>query len=165
MPTGVYERKRTPLPMRLLHRAASVISDDPDECWIWPGSRTSDGYGTINPMGQADTNLVHRLVFEMFHGPIPQGKTLDHVWDRGCTSKACFNPRHLEVVSLRENILRGDGMAARRAKQTHCVNGHELKGENLYISPKGGRQCRHCAREASRSYYQRRSYGAKEKVL
>ena len=28
--------------------------------------------------------------------------------------------------------------------QTHCKHGHELSGDNLYVSPKGTRGCRKC---------------------
>ncbi len=29
-------------------------------------------------------------------------------------------------------------------RQTHCKHGHELFGDNLYVSPKGSRGCRKC---------------------
>lgn len=32
------------------------------------------------------------------------------------------------------------------AQRTHCVRGHELSGENLYLPPAGGRACRECIR-------------------
>lgn len=36
-----------------------------------------------------------------------------------------------------------------------CGNNHDLTGENLYISPKGKRDCRECARERIRSHRDR----------
>jgi len=75
-------------------------------------------------------------------GPIPDGKQLDHL----CRNHACVNPSHLEVVSGRENVVRGIGPTAKNAKKTHCVNGHALTPENLYRhSPAGGRKCKACA--------------------
>lgn len=32
---------------------------------------------------------------------------------------------------------------------THCKRGHELVSENVYINPKGNRQCRICKRESN----------------
>jgi hypothetical protein len=51
----------------------------------------------------------------------------------------------MEVVTQRENLLRGNGITARRARQTHCIHGHELSGDNLYLHKKG-RQCKTCRR-------------------
>lgn len=45
-------------------------------------------------------------------------------------------------------------MSARR--KTHCVHGHELAGDNLYIIPSTGqRQCRACHTESRLKYYTR----------
>jgi hypothetical protein len=50
-----------------------------------------------------------------------------------------------------ENFARGIGPSARKAAQTHCVNGHELAGENVYVHPKRGtRNCRTCLNETAR---------------
>jgi hypothetical protein len=42
--------------------------------------------------------------------------------------------------------------AARRRTKTHCPHGHALAGDNLYINPRGNRECRAC-REASSARY------------
>lgn len=34
-----------------------------------------------------------------------------------------------------------------RARQTHCLRGHEFTPENTYLPPGGGRACRQCHRE------------------
>ena len=39
-------------------------------------------------------------------------------------------------------------LAARMADRSKCPKGHSLEGENLYIAPKGGRQCRTCRSES-----------------
>lgn len=39
-----------------------------------------------------------------------------------------------------------------RPTATHCKRGHPLAGANLYVSPKGQRHCRACARDRGRQY-------------
>jgi hypothetical protein len=109
-----------------------------DECWPWSGG-TSTGYGRLWVPGVGHVP-AHRISYEALRGPIPAGLVIDHL----CRNRACINPAHLEPVTLKENILRGEGMAARRARQTHCKRGHPLSGANLYRYRDGRRDCRAC---------------------
>lgn len=84
-------------------RLWSHVTADGD-CWIWRGAVNSRGYGTICIAGR--TRLVHRVSFESLVGPIPNGLTIDHVHERGCTSKRCVRPDHLEPVTRAENNRR-----------------------------------------------------------
>lgn len=123
-----------------------------DGCWLWRGSINALGYGNFCPT-RARTVKAHRFAYEALIGPIPEGCDLDHVRARGCTNRHCVNPAHLEPVSHRENIRRGDSPSSRNGRKTHCVNGHEFTPENIYYRPdNGARQCRECARlrEATR---------------
>lgn len=90
--------------------------------------------------------LAHRFAYELLVGPIPTGLTLDHL----CRRPACVNPSHLEPVSLRDNILRGEGPVALGARVTHCPQGHPYDLFNTYIDPSGTRRCRTCHREQRR---------------
>jgi hypothetical protein len=92
--------------------------------------------------------LAHRAVF----GPIKQGLVLDHK----CRTRCCVNPDHLTAVSHRENVLAGTAPPAELAKKTHCVDGHELLGENLYVTPKGARACKECGRRRWREWRSRK---------
>lgn len=125
--------------------AAKVVPDLKTGCWPWTGRRSKGGYGRCRYRRKMWS--VHRLVYTLLVGPIPEGLTIDHVRARGCASTACCNPAHLEPVTLRENLLRGDTFQARNAAQTHCPHGHAYSGENLYVNPSGWRLCRTCARE------------------
>lgn len=110
-----------------------------DSCWIWVGrSRTPNGYGKF------DTTSAHRWLWQEIHGTLAADMTLDHL----CRVRACVNPEHLEPVSLKENILRGNGFAAINARKVNCLRGHELLGANLYITPDGRRQCKSCLKIA-----------------
>jgi hypothetical protein len=122
-------------------------------CWEWTGS-LREGYGRVylgrNRLGQA-----HRVVYEALVGPIPEGMDLDHL----CRNPCCVNPAHLEPVTRRENLIRGDTHIARNVKKTHCPKGHPYSGDNLYIyqGKEFGRQCQICRREgALRSYYRKK---------
>ena len=73
-------------------------------CWPWTAGLTDDGYGQIrNPGG---SQLAHKVLYEALYGPVPEGLELDHVAARGCTTKACVNPGHLEPVPHLENVRR-----------------------------------------------------------
>jgi hypothetical protein len=120
-----------------------VWNGDEDECWIWEGNKTSTGYGRFR-VGEKQVG-AHRVAYELFVGPIPESFDVDHVKARGCRSRACVNPAHLEAVTHRENTLRGGNPAAINARKSHCKRGHPLSGENLYVQPSSGkRQCRAC---------------------
>lgn len=119
-------------------------------CWLWLGSLDGCGYGMvyIGGRGATRTGRAHRVSYTLAYGPIPDGLTLDHL----CRVRSCINPDHLEAVTARENILRGIGMGANHARQTHCKRGHELSVENIYRQPSDprGRRCRACWMEAYR---------------
>jgi hypothetical protein len=107
--------------------------DKTETCWIWTGSKRKSGYGLLD-VGRK-LQLAHRFAFVTSGGLIPDGLHLDHL----CRNRACVRPDHLEVVSNRTNVLRGVGISAENARRTHCVNGHELSGDNLWIAPRSNR--------------------------
>jgi HNH endonuclease len=90
-----YERSYSDL---LAYRDRLLV-DDADKCWPWGGTIQSKGYGMVGG------RLVHRVVYELVHGTIPAGLTIDHL----CRNRACANPSHLEAVTMKENYDRGEG--------------------------------------------------------
>ena len=128
-------------------------------CWEWDHPDVH-GYGVI--WWHQRSMKAHRLAYELLVGPIPGGLTLDHL----CRNTTCVNPDHLEPVTLRVNILRGESPFARNARKTHCLEGHPFTQNNtrfFFRLPKRGRPgglgryCRTCgnARERRRSALQK----------
>lgn len=131
----------------VLRRYVSV--DAVTACHNWTG-RTLHGYGDLRSRGMH--YRAHRVAYELKNGPIASGLVIDHL----CRNKACCNPDHLEAVTQRENTLRGEGPAARLAKQTHCLRGHPFDAENTRIIYGGRRRCRECTRQYNRAAKKRR---------
>lgn len=128
----------------LTHLRARV-TEQSDGCWIWQQHCNRQGYGTVRLMALNERRavLVHRAMYELLIGPIPDGMELDHL----CRVRACCNPAHLEAVTHKVNIERGEWQArkveARRAK-THCQRDHEYTPANTYLDSHGRRHCRAC---------------------
>lgn len=115
-----------------------------DGCMIWTGGLDSHGYGQF--WDGTHNVRVHRWAYEHFVGPIPLGLQIDHVRKRGCESRACTEPTHLEPITGRENTLRGSTTPAKNAIKTHCIRNHEFTTKNTYITSKGWRMCLACSR-------------------
>ncbi len=94
---------------------------------------------------------AHRYAYELMVGPIPAGLTIDHK----CRVHNCVQPAHLEPVTCRVNILRGD-TGQNNAQKTHCPHGHPYSDDNLIVTLEGWRRCRTCRREADRRRQPRR---------
>lgn len=133
--------------VKLLSRSKSAETG----CLRWQGAHVPKGYGQISVEGRV--RQVHRIAYEVWNGPIPEGFEIDHVHAKGCRYRDCIEPSHLEAVTHAGNVSRSSQIA-----RTHCPKGHELFPENLKIvqTRKGypSRRCRRCfndARNASRA--------------
>lgn len=77
-------------------------------CWKWCGPARPDGYGRVGASGTRV--LAHRLAYETWVGPIPEG----HVVRHKCDSPPCINPDHLETGTQQDNV---QDMHRRRRRQ------------------------------------------------
>lgn len=123
-------------------------------CLIWTGQLTSKGYGRVVWNGKVWR--VHRLLYELENGSIPNGMVPDHL----CRVRCCANSHHIEIVTNRTNVLRGIGLSARHARKTHCIRGHPFSGENLRIANRGERVCVACIRLHYERWRAKRVQGA-----
>jgi hypothetical protein len=124
------------------------------ECWEWTLSTQRNGYGQISHNGKRIQ--AHRYAYQLRFGPVPEGLVLDHL----CRNKRCVNPEHLEPVTNRENILRGESPIAIRARTNHCKRGHELTAENIILV----RVCRVCSRARDSRYKRMKRSAHKSKT-
>lgn len=123
-------------------------------CWNWTGTMWNNGYARICRPRTIPHTRGHRYAYAVSVGPIPPGLVLDHL----CRNTRCVNPDHLEAVTDRENVLRGVGISAMRAKQTHCKRGHEFTPENTGRQGNGRRKryCKECCRALANKSGKRR---------
>jgi len=153
-----------PLTPAEIARLADRCRIDDNECWIWTGTRRSDGYGQVFLRG--GLWRPHRLLYELLIGHAPEDKVLDHL----CRVTLCCNPFHLQSVYQRTNVCRGNvhsGEDHYNGARTHCIHGHPLSGDNVYSYTIGGhrhRVCRACARRATAAYRRRKRDAARSAV-
>jgi hypothetical protein len=94
------------LPWRISSRLVQQSAPDGIElegdCLIWVGKwTTGNGYGKVGWEGKH--RVAHRVIYEIFHGPVDPKLLLDH----RCLNRACCQPLHLEPVTTKVNTHRG----------------------------------------------------------
>lgn len=166
---------RTPAYAALLRRGFRYDIGDSD-CIHINGKSGYYGYMQVR-WGNGTSQKVHRISYEEWHGPIPQGFHVDHICHnkaaaqglcaggRTCLHRSCVNPMHLEAKSHQDNMLasvltapgRGPvGHSLDQTLKTHCPRDHEYTEENTYIWHRPGttyiaRMCRTCLRDRQRT--------------
>lgn len=121
-------------------------------CRAWKWAKHPLGYGNLYDPETQQVGQAHRYFYEKLRGAIPPGTELDHL----CSNPPCCEPIHLEAVTHRENILRGNGFAGVNAKKTHCSRGHEYTAENIATTTyRNGRRCRKCRAIFGAAYHQK----------
>ena len=91
--SGRQESKRD-IKDRLLERVIFGVTD----CWHWVGPTNGFGYGRMTSKGRLQ--VAHRLSYEAFIGPIPDGLYALHK----CDNPSCINPDHLWLGTYSDNL-------------------------------------------------------------
>jgi hypothetical protein len=126
---------RMELPDCVPPRIANFITERPNGCWSWGKAHSARNlYGVVH--WQQRQQNIHRVMYLLLRGDIPEGLVLDHVV---CNDKTCANPWHTEPANNSENMLR-----ERKAK-TECKHGHS----EWAIDGRGYRFCVQCKRSDS----------------
>lgn len=153
------EPETTPIPEDVMKRAGKPIEErlwgnvqvTPAGCWEWMGPKDREGgYGSLRIGGRrfGKTLKAHRLAFMLHHGlsKIPYGLHVMH----SCDNPPCINPAHLSLGTRSDNMrdagAKGRNSTVGKSRLTHCVRGHELAGDNVYLTTEGHRRCRKCVR-------------------
>lgn len=125
--------------------------DRSGECWTWTGATNGAGYGQFHLAGTDGRRqrYAHRFAYELERGPIAEGLTLDHL----CRNPRCVRPDHLEPVPMGVNVLRGNGLSARRARQTRCIRGHAFTSTYTDRAGHVHRRCDECVRMHNAARY------------
>ena len=139
----------------MLERFESKIVRRESGCWEWSGAHfQTTGYAIFNVPSPKDGRwrpaTAHRIGYQLFVGPIPDGLNIDHL----CRNRGCVNPAHLEPVQQRTNMLRGDAPSAISVRTNRCQRGHEFTPQNTHVRIRNGkpkRDCRECVRERDRA--------------
>lgn len=136
-------KKGTTLEQRFWKNANRA--ENTESCWLWQGSTTADGYGNLGTVllskGKMKVEKAHKVAWKLLIGPLPEAPLiLDHL----CRNRACVNPWHLDPVTWRENVRRGNAFAGINARKTHCINGHEFDEANTILFGNNWRRCRTC---------------------
>jgi hypothetical protein len=132
-----------------IDRIKAKVTITESGCWVCAGFQHkmrnvkthSLGYVSVSYRGTVQG--VHRLMYRLLVGLVPNDMQVCHK----CDNPPCCNPDHLFLGDQNANMRDMADKKRDKAGITHCVRGHELAGENIYVRPtKTGtrRQCKLC---------------------
>jgi hypothetical protein len=104
------------------------------KCWNWiGGTRGKNGYGAVKVEGKVIS--VHKFAYMKLKGEIPENYFVSHK----CNNKLCVNPKHLILVTAKENYQNG----VKRGTITPPKNEH-LKKHPSRSAYRNGCRCEGC---------------------
>lgn len=80
---------------------AKVQTGWESDCWEFKGASGDAGHGHLGPSGASQRHhQAHRVAWEFFYGPIPDGLYVCH----HCDNPPCCNPAHLFLGTQADNM-------------------------------------------------------------
>lgn len=128
-------------------------------CWIWQASKMPNGYGQYRSADRlpfTKSAYPHRIAYTILVGDIPDNLQVDHL----CRNRDCCNPAHLEPVTCKVNLHRGQHPSIIIHLSSMCKYGHSMTPDNIYtvfVKGKQRERCRECCLRRRKEYVQRRN--------
>ena len=97
-----YQRRKGPITKKWF---LSVLEKKSNGCWEWtrykdaPRKAQPKGYGQVGYKGKV--TRTHRVAYELFIGPIPEGMRVLH----HCDNPPCCRPKHLFLGTQSDNLF------------------------------------------------------------
>lgn len=116
-----------------------IDQGEPDECWVWTGSRVRWGYGSFKMDGKTEraTRIVFALVFPTIYNPDL------HILHK-CDNPPCCNPLHLwqgtRADNLRDCMEKNRLARVKGEKNGNCKTTEERVLEFRRLLPLVGRK-------------------------
>jgi len=101
-------RGRPSLPIEVRFHDNKYDINEITGCWEWKRATNNIGYGMFR-IKQGLMRTAHRVSYELFNGPIPNGMVVCHT----CDNPKCVNPDHLWVGTMLDNIRDMDSKGRR----------------------------------------------------